>query len=121
MTKKILGRSVQRPLHRYLFAPYMAAVIEDMKANELFERLARLVGIAKLSAMKSDRSVVSACGSMQSASIASRKLPSKFYLLFKLFSPPRFSGVLSLLSALSLPTIILWFWLIIVVLSLQKG
>lgn len=30
MTRKIPRRSVQRPLHRYLFAPYMAAVIEDM-------------------------------------------------------------------------------------------
>lgn len=117
MTRKLRSRSVQRPLHRYFFAPYMAAVLGDMEANELFERLARLVGIAKLSAMKSDQSVVSACGSIRRASIASQNLPSKF-LLFELFSPSRLSGLLSPLSTFSMSTIILWFWLIIVVLSL---
>ena len=119
MTRNISSLSVQRPLHRYLSAPYMAAVIDDMEANDLFERPARLVGIGKLSAMKSDQNVVSACVSMRSASIASQNLPSKFLLLFGLFSPPRFSGfLLSLLSTFSMPTIILWFQLIIVVLSL---
>ena len=96
----------------------MAAVTEDMEANELFERLARLVEIARLSAMKSDQSVVSACDSLRSASIASQNLQSKLLFLFKLFPPPRQRYVLFLLSTFSMPTIILWFWLIIVVLLL---